>query len=89
MSRGMCYFARAPECGHIVVVMADVDPTDSPDWQQRWRRHLAKETADCIRRGFTVERVTHEAFHAEGMCPDTCHRVAAKQAPATQTEMAL
>ena len=51
MSEPMAYIARKP-CGCVVFVTVD---------DERYKQDTAKEIAECIREGLTVERVTCEA----------------------------
>jgi hypothetical protein len=60
-----CYIARCKcGCGHLVFASVD-EPTQSDER----RRGTAKEIADLIREGFTVERLSvGEVRKAKWMC---------------------
>jgi hypothetical protein len=77
MSEGMAYISRKP-CGCIVWAMVD-EENPSP----QYKRELARELANCIRHGETIERVTAEFVRQQKFdCP---HKEPTKQRKVKET----
>ncbi len=54
-----CYVARCSDCGDLVMAYCDTPEAKSD---------IARETAACIRKGYTVERVTLAAVRGSEWC---------------------
>lgn len=76
------YVARCRKCGAIVFAAVD----DPLAWDDR-RKNLAKAVGDCVKMGFTVERIpSSEVRESSWEC--SCVPPA-KKADANQSEMKL